>query len=242
MDYERKRWFLDLDMLLFKDNITNLSKEEKNELLFFIIDTLGDYSKFKCLLENGASARQFIGDEKTMMWTIAFTRDVDKNEGEQYLPILIQYIFNNFTEEFKEKSNKLIQTEMNKYKAIIRRSDMAYSSVGYESKNIQTKLDKEFEKILSNLAESLMKLNKKQIKIGDWIESKNYGESVCIDLNNENVQLRYEAIREFDKKIIWVENTDSLENVTYLREKDELSEYVLTLSGAYGEIKPKNKP
>ena len=74
-----------------------------------------------------------------MMWTIAFIRDVDKEEGEQYLPILIQYIFNNFTEEFKEKSNKIIQTEMNKYKAIIRRSDMAYSSVGYESKNIQTK-------------------------------------------------------------------------------------------------------
>lgn len=75
----------------------------------------------------------------------------------------------------------------------------------------------------------------KEIKVGDWIESENYGESVCLGITENLVQLRYEAIRKSDQKTIWVQNSDSIGKVKFLRDKDSLSEYVLTLTGPYGE-------
>lgn len=82
-----------------------------------------------------------------------------------------------------------------------------------------------------------------KINIGDWIETKSFGESVCIGIENEHIQLRYPATRKVDNKELWVANGERINDVQFLREKDKVSEYVLTLEGPYGEgvNRPKNK-
>lgn len=77
-----------------------------------------------------------------------------------------------------------------------------------------------------------------KIKIGDWVNSVNFGEAVCTGIEDEYIQLRYCATRLIDNKEIWVENSDTKDNVIFLKETDETAQYVLTLNGAYGE---KNK-
>lgn len=47
------------------------------------------------------------------------------------------------------------------------------------------------------------------------------------------VHYRYEAIR--DGRTLWVGNSDRLDWVHYLREPDDVSAYVLTLKGPYGD-------
>lgn len=79
----------------------------------------------------------------------------------------------------------------------------------------------------------------KEIEAGDWIDTENYGEAVCTKVYKDYVQLRYQAIRNSDKKEIWVENAESKENVKFLRPTDDIAQYVLTLEGAYGETQKK---
>jgi len=81
----------------------------------------------------------------------------------------------------------------------------------------------------------------REIKIGDWIHSKNYGDAVCIGVENEFIQFRYHAIRNSDKKEIWVENGEHKDYVKFLKPTDETAHYVLTLKGPYGEGETKNK-
>jgi hypothetical protein len=85
---------------------------------------------------------------------------------------------------------------------------------------------------------------------GCWIEIEDLGEAVCTDVQTHkciNIEygiskekklysFRYESIRCCDNKTIWVQ--DAIfedDDVKYLKEQDSLSQYVLTLSGPYGE-------
>ena len=81
----------------------------------------------------------------------------------------------------------------------------------------------------------------REIKTGDWIHSKNYGDAVCIGVEDEFIRLRYHAMRNSDKKEIWVENSEHKDYVKFLKLTDETAQYVLTLKGPYGEGVTKNK-
>lgn len=80
-----------------------------------------------------------------------------------------------------------------------------------------------------------------KIEIGVWLDSDNYGPCVCVGLNGNTVDLRYNAIRQVDQKEIWVLNSEMRKNVRFLKAADEQSQYVLTLTGAYGEEKTLSK-
>ena len=86
-----------------------------------------------------------------------------------------------------------------------------------------------------------MKNENKEIKPGEWINSDNYGESVCTEVEGEWIKLRYEAIRNSDGKAIWLGNAEHKNHVAFLREQDDVSQYVLTLKGPYGENRVNNK-
>lgn len=164
MDYKKKEQLASLNGNDFEQEIVNFSQENKNELLYFIIDTLKDTSKLILLLQKGASAKQLIGEEEVMLWTVAFSRDLYKSENELYLPLLIPYIFDNFTNKFKDESEIVIKSSLRKYKAIINKSNMAYNSLGYESNKIEEKLDDEYYRLLNDLEIDLEKLNINTIK------------------------------------------------------------------------------
>lgn len=80
---------------------------------------------------------------------------------------------------------------------------------------------------------------------GCWMESPNYGEVVCTEINGSSVYFRYKAHRPtygeegeitgYKDAPIWVANGDSLAACSFLREADEESLHVLALKGPYGE-------
>lgn len=82
-----------------------------------------------------------------------------------------------------------------------------------------------------------------EIKVGDWITSKSYGEAVCIGIEGDWYQLRYHAAHCADQKEMWVQNGEHKDYVTYLGPTTETAQYVLTLKGTYGdgETLPRNR-
>ena len=143
----------------FKNKVINFSQKEKDQLLYDVIDGLWSHEKLSYLLEQGANPKQFIGEERIMLWSIAFSRDRSSEKENMYLSSLIPYLFNNFTDEFKEGVKLIEKISLNKYKVIMNRSDIAYNSVGYESGKIAKKLDEEYSNILNDFENNVEQLN-----------------------------------------------------------------------------------
>ncbi len=69
---------------------------------------------------------------------------------------------------------------------------------------------------------------RQRIKPGDWVESKRFGPCVCIENRGDHYAVRYKA-RNILNQTIWMGSTDS--ECTLLRPADDLSKFVLTLTG-----------
>lgn len=164
MKNNKKKELLQLDNDEFKNKAMSFSQQEKDKLLYWVIEELWPCEKFNILLEQGANPKQFIGEEKIMLWTIAFSSDRKTEQKELYLSLMIPYLFNNFTDEFKEGTKLIEKNALNKYKVIMNRSDIAYNSVGYESDKIAKKLDEEYSNILNDFENNVEQLNKNSLE------------------------------------------------------------------------------
>ena len=78
---------------------------------------------------------------------------------------------------------------------------------------------------------------------GCWMESPTYGEVVCTEVTETIAYFRYKANKTiyengefvgYEEEPIWVANGDALHACSFLREADDESRHVLTLTGPYG--------
>jgi hypothetical protein len=79
-----------------------------------------------------------------------------------------------------------------------------------------------------------------RIKPGAWVVTR-HGKAVAVQVSSDGdyVMYRYHSVRMSDGVSMWVANGGLVNDrfargVTYFREADELSAYVLTLAGDYG--------
>jgi hypothetical protein len=75
----------------------------------------------------------------------------------------------------------------------------------------------------------------RKITPGCYINTRMFGEAVCIENKGKWITIRYEAARCSDLKTIWVWNSTLAEDCTYLERADPASRAVLKMRGPYGE-------
>lgn len=137
--------------------VNTLSEYDLDLLLCESVDRIFGKEKVEILLEKGANANQLVEDG-VMLWTVAFSRNLITFEDYTVTDLLMTYIFNLFTKEFKDQCRNELIKSLNAYNAIINKSNMYYKNLGYETKNGKNLLDQEHEQILDSFADNIEKI------------------------------------------------------------------------------------